>query len=347
MNPSESPPAEVRVTRHEGADDLLSAGLGLAGLRAPAAPAPADPAAPTAAELRRRALHANWRGIADLARPGVSAADRRAGTRILDVPARERGDAAASRAGAGARRVRCGQALPGGGGGSGSRGVYGAIAVAGAWALPRGCAVAYTDKGNGTGFHDFDSDTGVALDGTRAVARRGRAGARSAAHRVRAAPGGDQARALGRQPGGRLGPSRAAGRGVRPACARSRVPDAGAVHAGEHAHPRDRISNGGGAVLRAGELPEATQWFDAVVVGEPNVVAPGARPFYDSRPKRRCTNPARCSRCRMRPPCRRTRRGAPRRWRAARAIRAAGSGRVLRELSPEPPGDRRGAAHAR
>src|SRR5205085_1842296 len=50
---------------------------------------------------------------------------------------------------------------------SGSRGVYGAIAVASHWALPRGCAVAFTDKGAGTGFVDMDADEGVALDGTR------------------------------------------------------------------------------------------------------------------------------------------------------------------------------------
>ncbi|MCB1570595.1 MAG: hydrogenase, partial [Xanthomonadales bacterium] len=55
----------IRVTRHEGADDLLSAGLGLAGLRGPA-PAFVDAQAPTPAELRRRAIYTSWRGIADL-----------------------------------------------------------------------------------------------------------------------------------------------------------------------------------------------------------------------------------------------------------------------------------------
>src|SRR5690606_15723243 len=58
-----------RASEHRGADDLLSAGLGLAGLRAPVPPAFADPERPTTDELRRRALWANWRGIADL-RPG-------------------------------------------------------------------------------------------------------------------------------------------------------------------------------------------------------------------------------------------------------------------------------------
>src|SRR5690606_25495708 len=60
----------VRETRHAGEDDLLSAGLGLDGLRS-AAPMPADAAAPTAAELRRLAIHSNWTGIADLDPQGV------------------------------------------------------------------------------------------------------------------------------------------------------------------------------------------------------------------------------------------------------------------------------------
>ena len=281
MNPSESPPAEVRVTRHEGADDLLSAGLGLAGLRAPAAPAPADPAAPTAAELRRRALHANWRGIADLADPAFPP--------LTAVPGREY--STFLRASGATQPHRVLAQVPDGldagkrclvvAAASGSRGVYGPIAVAGAWALPRGCAVVYTDKGNGTGFHDFDSDTGVALDGTRAS--RGAVALEldpphtvSAPHRVaiKHAHSGDN-------------PEADWGRHVQQAAAFG-------LHALDLAFPAQApftpentrilatgISNGGGAVLRAGELPEARQWFDAVVVGEPNVVAPGARPFYD------------------------------------------------------------------
>ena len=56
-------------SEHRGNDDLLTAGLGLAGLRNMAPPAFADAAAPTVEELRRRALWGSWRGIADLA-PG-------------------------------------------------------------------------------------------------------------------------------------------------------------------------------------------------------------------------------------------------------------------------------------
>ncbi len=47
---------DLTVTVHRDGDDLLTAGLGIAGLSNPVAPAFADPAKPTAAELRRRAI---------------------------------------------------------------------------------------------------------------------------------------------------------------------------------------------------------------------------------------------------------------------------------------------------
>ena len=56
---------DVRVTEHRGSDDLLSAGLGLAGLAGTPAPY-ADALHPTAGELRRRAIQNSWKGIADL-----------------------------------------------------------------------------------------------------------------------------------------------------------------------------------------------------------------------------------------------------------------------------------------
>ncbi len=53
---------------------------------------------------------------------------------------------------------------------SGSRGIYGAVGTVGSWALTKQCAVAYTDKGTGTGFYFFDvtgdQDGGYAIDGT-------------------------------------------------------------------------------------------------------------------------------------------------------------------------------------
>ena len=57
---------------------------------------------------------------------------------------------------------------------SGSRGLYGAAPTTGEWALNKGCAVAYTDKGTGVGAHDLDADLSYAMDGvlTQAGARR-------------------------------------------------------------------------------------------------------------------------------------------------------------------------------
>jgi hydroxybutyrate-dimer hydrolase len=53
---------------------------------------------------------------------------------------------------------------------SGSRGVYGAIGTAGEWGLKKGCAVAYTDKGTGTGYHDLTPNQVYVMQGTRTAA---------------------------------------------------------------------------------------------------------------------------------------------------------------------------------
>ncbi|MEO7324849.1 MAG: 3-hydroxybutyrate oligomer hydrolase family protein [Dokdonella sp.] len=162
----------VRETAHRGDDDLLSAGLGLDGLRGKP-PAFADAAVPTPAELRRRAIHTSWQGIADLGPLGGYGTIYGA---VPNVPGREYQAFSILPGARQPHRVllqlpdhfdtnaRCVVVAAA----SGSRGVYGAIALAGAWGLPRGCAVAYTDKGAGSGYYDLDSRTGVTLDGTRA-----------------------------------------------------------------------------------------------------------------------------------------------------------------------------------
>ena len=166
------PVSEVRESTHREHDDLLSAGLGLVGLRAKA-PAFADPAVPTPEELRRRAIHASWNGIADLGAlggygelyggvPHVPGREYSAFARVPGAHAPHRVLLQAPDAFDASARCLVVAAS------SGSRGVYGAIALAGAWGLPRGCAIAYTDKGTGSGYFDLDSDSGVALDGMRA-----------------------------------------------------------------------------------------------------------------------------------------------------------------------------------
>ena len=163
--------SQQRTTDHRDGDDLLTGGLGLAGLRAMVAPAFADAEHPTPAELRRRALWANWRGIADLA-PGGGYGDVYGST--ASVPGRE--FTAFARVPGASQPHRVMLQLPDAfdagkrcivvAASSGSRGIYGAIAVAGAWGLPKGCAVAYTDKGAGTDYFDLDAGQGVTEDGT-------------------------------------------------------------------------------------------------------------------------------------------------------------------------------------
>lgn len=157
-----------RLTAHRGDDDLLTAGWGLAGLQA-SLPALADDAVIDAASLRRRALHSNWNGIAQLRPPAAELAValarpvpgrelmallRLPGARqpqrvLLQVP----DDFDPQRP----RLLLCAA--------SGSRGVYGGIALAGGWGLPRGWAVAYTDKACGTDWYDVDSGEAPGLDG--------------------------------------------------------------------------------------------------------------------------------------------------------------------------------------
>ena len=52
----------------------------------------------------------------------------------------------------------------------GSRGIYGAISAAGEWGLKRGCAVAYTDKGTGSGAHELATNTVTLMNGQTAAA---------------------------------------------------------------------------------------------------------------------------------------------------------------------------------
>jgi hydroxybutyrate-dimer hydrolase len=281
-----NPITPLHVTRHADGDDLLTAGLGLAGLRSSAPPAFADPSAPTPEELRRRAIWTNWRGIADLI-PGGGYGDVY-GT-FAEVPGTER-QAFAYVPGAKQphrvllqlpdafdRKARCVVVAAS----SGSRGIYGAISLAGAWGLPRGCAVAYTDKGAGTGYFDLDTDTGVRLDGTRGVRGEpleftpppGTPGAHRVA--VKHANSGDN-------------PEADWGRHVLQAAEF-------ALQTLSEALPNEKrftfdntrviavgLSNGGGAVLRAAELDRDGHLAGVVAIA-PNVFpgARDARPMYD------------------------------------------------------------------
>ncbi len=151
-------------------DDLLSAGLGPEGLRG-AEPGFADELAPTALELRRRAIWSNFRGLADQTEAGGFGrlSGPRRGELIAGI---EYLAAIRTPDGAGITTVML--QIPSGfdpsrpclvvAASSGSRGVYGALPTAGEWGLRHGCAVVHTDKGTGTGFWDLDSGTGYRID---------------------------------------------------------------------------------------------------------------------------------------------------------------------------------------
>jgi hydroxybutyrate-dimer hydrolase len=178
---------DVLHTHYDGVtDDLLTAGLGKTGLGSVTPPGFADPLHPTTEELRRLAIYTNYRALVDptagggygtLYGPNVKADgtvttnegliagdeyiafsrredERNRVTMMVQVP-----DSFSPTA-------SCIIAAPS----SGSRGVYGAIATAGEWGLKHGCAVAYTDKGTGTGAHDLQNNTVDLIRGERADA---------------------------------------------------------------------------------------------------------------------------------------------------------------------------------
>lgn len=164
-------------------DDLLTGGLGWDGLQA-AYPTP--PAAnPSAAELRQRAIHTNYRAVLDITTTGgygrlygpnvapdgtvdpTPGAGKIAGSEYL----------AYADDGSGRKNVTlmvqvpstfdltraCIITAPS----SGSRGIYGAIGASGEWGLKHGCAVAYTDKGTGNGLHDLTTNRVGLINGAR------------------------------------------------------------------------------------------------------------------------------------------------------------------------------------
>lgn len=274
-----------RRSEHRAGDDLLTAGLGLDGLRAMTPPAFADPDAPTAAELRRRAIWSNWRGIADLA-PGGGYGDLYGS--VANVPGREFSAYAKVPGATHPHRVllqvpdafdlrrRCVVVTAS----SGSRGIYGAIAVAGAWGLPKGCAVAYTDKGAGTDYFDLDAGIGARADGTTGNAADGDLAF------VPQTPGAASGVAF-KHAHSQDNPEADWGRHVRQAAEFGLASlDEAFPGAAPFTFDNTRIvavgiSNGGGAVLRAAEIEG--DWLDAVVAAEPNVFVEddGARALYD------------------------------------------------------------------
>lgn len=176
----------VQQQTYDGSsDDLLTAGLGKTGLATGVPPAYADPLKPTAAELRRSAIYANYRAMLDMTAAGGYGTlygpnvDAQGNVTVSEGKIAGTEYIAFSDDGTGRKNVTLMVQVPAGfdakkaciitATASGSRGVYGAIST-GEWGLKRGCAVAYTDKGTGAAPHDLTSDTVPLIDGTRTTA---------------------------------------------------------------------------------------------------------------------------------------------------------------------------------
>jgi hydroxybutyrate-dimer hydrolase len=274
----------MRISVHRGDDDLLTAGLGIDGLRAMVPPAFADAEHATPTELRRRAIWNNWRSIADLTPSGGYGALYGS---TASVPGREFSAYATVPGARHPHRVlvqvpdafdihkRCIVVTAS----SGSRGIYGAIAVAGAWGLPKGCAVACTDKGAGTDWFDLDAQLGARADGTIGTVDEDLAFAPQV-------PNGSTGVAI-KHAHSRDNPEADWGRHVIQAAEFAlRSLDDAFPHAAPFTFDNTRViavglSNGGGAVLRAAEIDDGR--LAAVVACEPNVHVDGhgSRCLYD------------------------------------------------------------------
>ncbi len=166
----------------EAGDDLLTAGLGKTGLQL-AAPPFTNPLAPTATELRRNAIHTNYRAVLDILPAGGYGSlygpnvtnDGVVTTSEGKIPGWEYITYADD--GTGRKNATLMVQIPDSfdpkkacivtATSSGSRGVYGAIGASGEWGLKQGCAVAYTDKGTGNGLHDLMTNNVGLINGIR------------------------------------------------------------------------------------------------------------------------------------------------------------------------------------
>lgn len=288
----------VLHTHYDGVtNDLLTAGLGKSGLGSATAPTFADPLNPTAEELRRSAIYNNYRALVDPTPGGgygtLYGPNVKADGTVTTSEGQIAGDEyiAFERGGAGRTRVTmmvqvpdsfsptasCIVAAPS----SGSRGVYGAIATAGEWGLKHGCAVAYTDKGTGTGADDLQNNTVDLIRGERADAVQAGDDSNFTApisNRERAAfNSATPNRFAFKHAHSQQNPESEWGRNVlRSVKFAFRVLNEKLGRRGVHVDKHNTIviassvSNGGGASVRAVEQDDE-HLIDGLAVGEPNV----------------------------------------------------------------------------
>jgi hydroxybutyrate-dimer hydrolase len=287
----------VQTTTYDGkSDDLVTAGFGAAALSAAAPAVPfADGLHPTAAELRRAAIATRLdpgEGFGRLFGPDIDQATgkrfdddgRIAGTEylaladdgsghqnvamLLQVPASFDPDT---------NRCILVVAI------TGSSGLYKNVVDLGFWGLRRSCAVVYTDKGLGNGFHDLDSDTVSLISGERETAAKADGlshfTADLAAARRQAFALAFPHRLAFKHAHSRQNPEATWGRDVVRAAQFAFYQLNQEFGAGRAVPPLTRanttviasgISNGGGATLYGAEA-DTGDWIDGFVAAEPQV----------------------------------------------------------------------------
>ncbi len=167
---------DIIETYYDGiTDDLATAGLGVSGLQLFDGPVPDDRLNPTTAELRRLAIHTNYRALIDpttaggfgrIYGPNIKA-DGSVGqglvsgyevlgyagplniTMMVQIPDSFDPD------------EPCIVTAPS----SNSRGVYGAIGTVGEWGLKNNCAITYTDAGKGSSAYSLQNHKATLIDG--------------------------------------------------------------------------------------------------------------------------------------------------------------------------------------
>ncbi|MGB1091815.1 MAG: 3-hydroxybutyrate oligomer hydrolase family protein [Oceanobacter sp.] len=157
---------DIQSVEYSGTDGLL-AGLGLSGIQG-SAPGYADDSAPTKAELRRNTIYQNYTALVDQSSNG--------GFGTLYGPTDDTtysGTEYFAFVGEGINRATLLVQIPDdfnteepciiAGPASGSRGIYGAIGTASAWAVEHNCAAALTDMNKGTGAVDLTQATGFGI----------------------------------------------------------------------------------------------------------------------------------------------------------------------------------------
>lgn len=156
-------------------NDLVTAGLGINALINESAPQFLNPLSPTAEELRRSSLFTKGTaGFGVTYGPNVDASTSRllnqdliAGSEIIAYADDGSGDENISLLLQVPEhfdwQTPCILAVPV----AGSASLFRDVATIGYWGLQKQCAVTYTDKGLGNGFHDLETDTVTRFDGIR------------------------------------------------------------------------------------------------------------------------------------------------------------------------------------